>query len=277
MIAGADNDGVKVSISTDALAALQADITSPNTDGLPPSVTPAPITATAVPQFDEKAFEAGMAANYARGTDLKNVARILSATMTELMGLIPALGNARFDIQTHHGQIQVTSPDLSAKDLQRVQTALNANAGLVHATRSFHDHTVDNYTLLQKAFGKPASAAQIQQASDWADANIKFMDLLQNDVGRIVRSTYQDTPGLTYRDVQGNKIDLPENPDTPVGLEAFMHRLQPLERAGVKTTVVKSGHTAVERFNDPWLLVSAILPRYTPGPDSPADVAAESA
>ena len=278
-VENANDDGVLVTISPDAIAALHLSNASANNDTPPLSASySTELIAKLVPKFDDTAFAAANAAQLARGEDLRDIARTLAASMTKLMQR-PNIGNAKFDIQTHDGQIQVVSTEMSAGDRQWVETQLNANAALVNATRRFHDHTVDNYILISKAFGQSLTTDQVQQASDWADRTFKYMDLLQNVVGEPTRQTYRDTPGLTFRDASGNKVDLPEKPNTAVGLAAFMHRLQALDGSAIRATVVASGHSTIMRFNDPFLLAGLIVPRYIANPNStaPADVAARTA
>ncbi len=280
-IESAKDDGVLVTISTDAIAALQLSNANanPNSDAPPSSVTSSTeIVATPVPKFDDNAWAAAYQAQLARGEDLRDIARTLGASMTRILQR-PNIGNAKFDIQTHDGKIQVVSTDMSASDRQWVEAQLNSNTALVNAMRSFHDHTVDNYTLLAKAFGKSLTADQVQQASDWTDKTFKYMDLLQEGVGEPVRQTYRDTTGLTFRDAKGNKVDLPEKPNTAVGLAAFVHRLQALDGSAIRATVTASGHATIMRFNDPFALAGLIVPRYIADPNSTAaaDVAARTA
>ena len=276
-----DQSSVRVSATTtssDTSSAVAA-IAGANSDSPPLSATYSlKVVATAVPKFDDGAWAAAYAAQLARGQDLRDIARTLAAAMTALMQR-PKIGDAKFDIQTHNGQIRVISTDMSASDRQWVETQLNANTALVDATRRFHDHTVDNYTLNAKAYGKSLTTDQVQQASDWTDKTFKYVDLLENAVGEPVRRTYRDTTGLTFRDSKGNKVDLPEKPNTAVGLAAFVHRLQALDGSGIRATVIASGHATVMRFNDPFALAGLIAPRYIADPDSiaPADVAARTA
>ena len=278
-IASADNDGVVVTISADAIAALQFSNAKANSDAPPLSPASSPeLTATVVPKFDETAFSVAISAQWARGQDLRDIATALAASMTRILGL-PGIGNEKFDIQTHDGQIQVVSTDMSASDRQWVETQLNANTALVNAMRSFHDHTVSNYTLTAQAFGKSLTSDQVQQASDWADETFKYMDLLENAVGEPTRQTYRDTTGLTFRDAGGNKVDLPEKPDTAVGLVAFVDRLQALDCSEIRATKLASGHSTIMRFNDPFSLAGLIVPRYIGDTNSTAaaDVAARTA
>jgi hypothetical protein len=277
-VENADDDGVLVTISTDAIAALQLSNASANSDAPPLSATSSTdLVATVVPKFDDRAWADAIEAQLARGQDLRAIARTLADSMSKLMQR-PKIGNAKFDIQTHDGQIQVVSTDMSASDRQWVETQLNANTALVNATRRFHDHTVGNYTLNAKAFGESLTADQVQQASDWADKTFKYMDLLQDAVGEPVRRTYRDTTSLTFRDARGNKVDLPEKPNTAVGLAAFVHRLQALDGSSIRATVIASGHSTVMQFNDPFSLAGLIAPRYIADPNSiaPADVAART-
>ena len=276
-ITRADDDGVRVTISTDALLQLSKD--SAQSDAPPVSASSSTVLiAKAVPKFDGAAWAAAYTAQVARGEDLRNIARTLAASMTKLMDR-PKIGNEKFDIQTHNGHIQVISKDMSADDRQWVETQLNANSALVNATRRFHDHTVSNYTLTAQAFGESLTSDQIQQASDWADKTFKYVDLLQQAVGDPTRQAYRDTTGLTFRDANGNKVDLPEKPDTAVGLAAFMHRLQAMEGSAIRATNLASGHSTIMRFNDPFSLAGLIAPRYIADPNSTAaaDVAARTA
>jgi len=275
-ITNTDDGGVRVTLSPDAIQLSNANAQS---DAPPVSATSSTkLIAKVVPQFDDAASAAAYSAQLARGEDLRDIARTLAAAMTKLMDR-PKIGNARFDIQTHDGHIQVISKDMSADDRQWVETQLNANSALVNATRRFHDHTVSNYTLLAQAFGKSVTSDQVQQASDWADKTFKYVDLLQEAVGDPTRQTYRDTSGLTFRDANGNKVDLPEKPDTAVGLAAFMHRLQALDGSAIRATNLASGHSTIMRFNDPFSLAGLIVPRYIADPNSTAaaDVAARTA
>lgn len=273
----ADDDGVLVTISTDAILQLSND--SAQSDAPPVFASSFTVLITeVVPKFDDAAWAAAYSAQLARGEDLRDIARTLAAAMTKLMDR-PKIGNAKFDIQTHDGHIQVISKDLSADDRQWVETQLNADSALVNATRRFHDHTVSNYTLTAQAFGQSLTSDQVQQASDWADKTFKYVDLLQEAVGEPTRRTYRDTTGLTFRDANGNKVDLPEKPDTAVGLAAFMHRLQALDGSAIRATNRASGHSTIIRFNDPFSLAGLIAPRYIADPNSTAaaDVAARTA
>ena len=278
-ISRAENDGVVVTISAGAIAALQLSNASVNSDAPAYSATRSPeLTATVVPEFDDTAFGAAIAAQLARGQDLRVIARTLAASMIRILDR-PGIGNEKFDIQTRNGQIQVVSKDLSASDRQWVESQLNANTALVNAMRSFHDHTVNNYTLTAQAFGESLTSNQVKRASDWADETFRYMDLLQDAVGEPIRQTYRDTTGLTFRDASGNKVDLPEEPNTAVGLAAFVHRLQALDGSRIRATNLASGHSTDMRFNDPFSLAGLIVPRYIADPNSTsaADVAARTA
>lgn len=76
-------------------------------------------------------------------TKLRDVTSQLATSLHEIIAKRPDLADAQFDFMTDNGQIKVVSKTMTESDRAWVESTLNANAGLVLATRAFHQQAVD--------------------------------------------------------------------------------------------------------------------------------------
>jgi len=243
-------------------------------DDTPPIQSSADTTLTVTPvhEFDLDAWVAALDAAWARGRDLESVSRNLQLTLKQVVLERPDLADKSFDFKTRDGLIQVVSSDMSPDDRQWLQDQLNANGALLNATQNFHDHTVTNFIQNNKAFvGKALSTADVQAASDWADQQFSFMNLLSADVAQPLNSNYRQSPGDIVTDSAGRKVELTENPHTANGLISFMDKINEMQAGPIHYTSKKNGHVDRVLLNDPWEPAGWLAATYWPGSPDPTD------
>lgn len=117
-------------------------------------------------------------------TTLRDVTSQLATSMHELIAKRPDLADAQFDFMTDNGRIKVVSKTMTESDRAWVESTLNANAGLVLATRAFHQQAVDFAGQGAAAVGETFTDDDRQVASQRADADFLFMKEINASVAR---------------------------------------------------------------------------------------------
>lgn len=117
-------------------------------------------------------------------TRLRGVTSQLATSLHEIVAKRPDLADAQFDFKTDNGRIQVVSKTMTESDRAWVESTLNANAGLVLATREFHQQAVDFAGQGAAAVGETFTDDDRQVASQRADADFLFMKELNVSVAR---------------------------------------------------------------------------------------------
>ncbi|VWB67664.1 hypothetical protein BLA6993_03171 [Burkholderia lata] len=117
-------------------------------------------------------------------TKLRDVTSQLATSLHEIIAKRPDLADAQFDFKTDDGRIQVVSKTMTESDRAWVESTLNANAGLVLATRAFHQQAVDFAGQGAAAVGETFTDDDRQVASQRADADFLFMKEMNASVAR---------------------------------------------------------------------------------------------
>ncbi|RXV68073.1 hypothetical protein D1006_22955 [Burkholderia stabilis] len=117
-------------------------------------------------------------------TKLRGVTSQLATSMHEIIAKRPDLADAQFDFMTDNGRIKVVSKTMTESDRAWVESTLNANAGLVLATRDFHEQAVDFAEQGAAAVGDTFTDDDRKVASQRADADFHFMSEINASVAR---------------------------------------------------------------------------------------------
>ncbi|MBZ5794956.1 hypothetical protein K8353_33035 [Burkholderia contaminans] len=117
-------------------------------------------------------------------TQLRGVTSQLATSMKEIIAKRPDLADAQFDFMTDNGRIKVVSKTMTESDRAWVESTLNANAGLVLATREFHQQAVDFAEQGAVAVGDTFTDDDRKVASQRADADFLFMKEINTSVAR---------------------------------------------------------------------------------------------
>ncbi|AYQ41494.1 hypothetical protein BLA9940_06486 [Burkholderia aenigmatica] len=144
-------------------------------------------------------------------TKLRGVTSQLATSLHEIIAKRPDLADAQFDFKTGNGRIEVVSKTMTESDRVWVESTLNANAGLVLATREFHQQAVDFAEQGAAAVGETFTDADRQVASQRADADFLFMKEINTSVARNQKFeeigghfTTQDGTPLTFEQSAGS-------------------------------------------------------------------------
>ncbi|CAB3769934.1 hypothetical protein B7G54_32795 [Burkholderia puraquae] len=117
-------------------------------------------------------------------TKLRGVTSQLATSLHEIIAKRPDLADAQFDFTTDDGRIEVVSKTMTESDRAWVESTLNANAGLVLATREFHRQAVDFAEQGAAAVGETFTDDDRKVASQRADAGFLFMKEINTSVAR---------------------------------------------------------------------------------------------
>jgi hypothetical protein len=228
--------------------------------------SPAPVTSVILTADDPEADAAKLAnalkgfwLHLKLGSDAESIASALVSSMQTLVTQRPDLANAQFDFQPDNGAIKVTSDSLGATDKKWLQDLLNSNGALVQAVNTFHDDAVASYSAVADASGSPLTEDQRDSVGKQADNLVTFMELFK----RMGTNTARDLNSRdTYTDMNGEKINLTQDPGTATGFLSFMHSVQALAN-GTTKDIDPSGHvfygTRMKIFNA-WNTVPQFYP-----------------
>ncbi|MDN7533023.1 hypothetical protein [Burkholderia orbicola] len=104
----------------------------------------APISIRAIdPQAQQAAMTKQLSMVGDLSMKLRGVTDALATSLQDLVAKRPDLADAQFDFMTDAGRIKVVSKTMTDSDRAWVESTLNSNAGLVLATRDFHEQAVD--------------------------------------------------------------------------------------------------------------------------------------
>jgi hypothetical protein len=191
-------------------------------------------------------YQQALESNARTGQDAQAVATALVWSMQQLILQRPDLANAQFDFQSDNGAIKVTSGTLSDSDRAWLQNLLNRNGALVQAVRSFHSDLVGGYSAWANADGNPLTDAQFDAVSKRADGLVSFVSLFRQ------MGANSKIPNADDKDIyalNGAKIDLTQDPGSPVGFLGFMQSAQAVANgADVARTPIGNFYGA-EKFN----------------------------
>ncbi|MCA8020056.1 hypothetical protein [Burkholderia metallica] len=155
------------------------------TDAVPGNPPDAPITVRAL---DQDAMHAARLKQMSMLGDLsaklRDVTGQLATSLNEIVAKRPDLADAQFDFVTDNGRIKVVSKTMTDSDRAWVESTLNANAGLVLATREFHQQAVDFAGQGAAAVGETFTDDDRKVASRRADADFLFMKEINASVAR---------------------------------------------------------------------------------------------
>ncbi|AOI76569.1 hypothetical protein [Burkholderia sp. NRF60-BP8] len=136
--------------------------------------------------IDPEAMQAAMTKQLSMVGDLsmklRGVTDALATSLQDIVAKRPDLADAQFDFTTDNGRIKVVSETLTDSDRAWVESTLNANAGLVLATRDFHEQAVDLAAQRAAVRGDTFTDTDRAAASRGADARFHFMSLLNRSV-----------------------------------------------------------------------------------------------
>ncbi|HHT8834653.1 TPA: hypothetical protein ACT5B7_006036 [Burkholderia cenocepacia] len=113
---------------------------------------------------------------------LRGVTDALATSLRDIVAKRPDLADAPFDFMTDAGRIKVVSTTLTDSDRAWIESTLNANAGLVLATRAFHEQAVDIAAQGAAVRGDTFTDSDRAAASQGADTRFHFMSLLDRSV-----------------------------------------------------------------------------------------------
>ncbi|WP_027781376.1 MULTISPECIES: hypothetical protein [Burkholderia] len=136
--------------------------------------------------LDPEAMQAAMTKQLSMVGDLsmklRGVTDALATSLQDIVAKRPDLADAPFDFMTDDGRIKVVSKTLTDGDRAWIESTLNANAGLVLATRAFHEQAVDIAAQGAAVRGDTFTDGDRAAASQGADARFHFMSLLNRSV-----------------------------------------------------------------------------------------------
>ena len=152
-------------------------------------------------------------------TKLRDVTSELATSLQEIIAKRPDLADAKFDFMTDNGRIKVVSKTMTESDRAWVESTLNANAGLVFATREFHQQAVDFAEQGAAAVGDTFSDDDRKVASQRADADFLFMKEMNASVAR--NRKFEEVGGhFTTQD--GTRLNFDESAGSARGTLALL-------------------------------------------------------
>ncbi|AMU08400.1 hypothetical protein A2T82_19000 [Burkholderia cenocepacia] len=136
--------------------------------------------------IDPEAMQAALTKQLSMVSDLsmklRGVTDTLATSLRDIVAKRPDLADAPFDFMTDAGRIKVVSTTLTDSDRAWIESTLNANAGLVLATRAFHEQAVDIAAQGAAVRGDTFTDSDRAAASQGADTRFHFMSLLDRSV-----------------------------------------------------------------------------------------------
>ncbi|MBM2767817.1 hypothetical protein [Burkholderia anthina] len=220
----------------------------------------APLT---VRELDPVAMQAALMKQFSMVGDLtmklRGVADSLATSMQEIIAKRPDLADAQFDFMTDNGQIKVVSKTMKDSDRAWVESTLNANAGLVRATRDFHKQAVDLAAQGAAVRGETFTDDDRAAVSRGADARYQFMSMLNTSVAR-------NQPLFSGQRVvaqDGTLLKVEASAGTASGTLSLLNTVHQLS-SGAAIVVDKSGHKTYGMRVELVGLNFDVLADYTP-------------
>ncbi|OXI97025.1 MULTISPECIES: hypothetical protein [Burkholderia] len=152
-------------------------------------------------------------------TKLRDVTSQLATSLHEIIAKRPELADAQFDFMTDNGQIKVVSKTMTESDRAWVESTLNANAGLVLATRAFHQQAIDFAEQGAAAVGETFTDDDRKVASQRADADFRFMKEMNASVAR---NRKFDEAGGHFTTQDGTRLAFDQSAGTARGTLALL-------------------------------------------------------
>ncbi|WP_175886628.1 hypothetical protein [Burkholderia sp. BCC0044] len=199
----------------------------------------APISVRAI---DPDAMQAAMTKQLSMVGDLtmklRGVTDALATSLQDIVAKRPDLADAQFDFMTDDGRIKVVSKTLTDSDRAWVESTLNANAGLVLATRDFHEEAVDIAAQGAAVRGDTFTDSDRAAASQRADARFHFMSLLDRSVAD---NPPPVAPGGHFTTQDGTTLTIEPSAGTARGTLALLNTARQLS-SGAAIFVDASGN-----------------------------------
>ena len=190
---------------------------------------------------DPQAMQAALAKQLSMVGDLtmklRGVTDALATSLQDIVAKRPDLADAPFDFVTDDGRIKVVSKTLTDSDRAWVESTLNANAGLVLATRDFHEQAVDIAAQRAAVRGDTFADSERAAASQGADARFHFMSLLNRSVAD---NPPPVPPGGHFTTQDGTTLTIEPSAGTARGTLALLNTARQLS-SGAAIFVDSSG------------------------------------
>lgn len=226
-----------------AQAALDGRQTTDTTDTTDTTASGAPQDKPiGIRAIDPDALQAAMTKQLSMVGDLtmklRGVTDALATSLQDIVTNRPDLADAQFDFTTDDGRIQVVSKTLTDSDRAWIESTLNSNAGLVLATRAFHEQAVDLAAQGAAVRGDTFTDTDRAAASQGADARFHFMSLLNRSVADNPPSV---PPGGHFTTQDGTTLTIEPSAGTARGTLALLNAARQLS-SGTAIFVDSSGN-----------------------------------
>ncbi|AOR70917.1 hypothetical protein BBJ41_25760 [Burkholderia stabilis] len=218
----------------------------------------------AIRAVDPEAMQAAMTKQLSMvgdlSTKLTGVTDQLATSMREILAKRPDLADAQFDFMTDNGRIKVVSKTMTESDRAWVESTLNANAGLVLATRDFHQQAVDLDAQGAAVRGETFTESDRAAAGQRADTRFQFMSLINAAVARNGKSV---EAGGHFTTLSGTPLKVEQSAGSARGTLALLDTARQLS-SGAAVFVDGTGQKTYGRQAQLIDVGFDVLARYTP-------------
>ncbi|CAG2327835.1 MULTISPECIES: hypothetical protein [Burkholderia] len=221
-------------------------------------------TPISVRAIDPDALQAAMTKQLSMVGDLtmklRGVTDMLATSLQDIVAKRPDLADAPFDFMTDDGRIKVVSKTMTDSDRAWIESTLNSNAGLVLATRDFHEQAVDIAAQGAAVRGDAFTDSDRAAASQGADARFHFMSLLNRSVAD---NPPPVPPGGHFTTQDGTTLTIEPSAGTARGTLALLSTARQLS-SGAAIFVDASGNTSYGMRMELVNVGFDVLAGYTP-------------